>query len=249
MKKILIGLIGLIVVVGIALFLLVGNLDKIIKGALEGIGSELLGVPVTVSAVDLDLRSGTGQISGLKIANPPGFKAASAFEMDMIRLGIDLGSLGSQPFVLNELNINSPVVELEAKEDGSINLKTLLDNIEKNSAQADKKAADEQPEGGEVKKGEPVRISFKNLAITGVTVNAVIPGQEPATVVIPDIVKNNVGGDTGLTPAQIGGVIIGDIITHSLKASMEKKLTDKVEEATKGVFDNIKNKLSPDKGN
>ena len=249
MKKILIGLIGLIVIAGIALFLLIGNLDKIIKGSLEGIGSELLGVPVTVSSVKLDLKSGTGQISGFSIANPSGYQAKNAFQVDTIHLGLDLGSLGKQPLVVNDLNISSPVVELEAKEDGSSNLKTLLDNIEKNRDQADKKATEQQPEVEGAEKGEPIRISFKKLAITGVNVNAVVPGQDPVKVVIPDVVKTNVGGDTGLTPAEVGGVIIGEIIGKSLQATLEKKLTEKVEQAAKGLLNDIRNRLSPGKSN
>ena len=51
MKKILIVFAGLAVIAVIALYLLVGNLDKILKGAIEGAGSELLGVPVTVASV------------------------------------------------------------------------------------------------------------------------------------------------------------------------------------------------------
>ena len=86
MKKILILLAGLIVIGMVALYLLVGNLDKIIKGAIEGAGSELLGVPVTVASVELDLKSGTGQISGITVANPAGYQAVNAFQMDMIRL-------------------------------------------------------------------------------------------------------------------------------------------------------------------
>ena len=248
MKKILIGLACAAVVAGIALFLLVGNLDNIIKGALEGVGSELLGVPVTVADVELDLKSGTGQISGLTIANPAGFTARNAFEMNMIRLGLDIGSLGRQPLVVNELHIDSPVVELEAQEDGSSNVKTLLDNIEKNSARADKKAAEDQPEGGGGAAAEPVRISFRQLAITGVTVHAAVPGQEPATVVIPDIVMENVGGDAGVTPAQVGGIIIGDIVGRSLRATIEKKLSDKLEESARGLLDELKTKLLPQDG-
>ncbi len=246
MKKILIGVAGLVIVASLAFFVLVGNLDKILKGALESIGSELLGVPVTVSAVKLDLKSGTGQISGFTIANPPGYSAKNAFQMDSIRLGIDIGSLGKQPIVMSELNIQSPKVELEAREDGSSNLQTLLNNIEKNSAQADKKAAEQQPEMEGVEKGEPLRMSFKKLAITGVTVNAIVPGQEPEQVVIPDIVMENVGGASGLAPAEVGSLIIGDIIGKSLKSALEKKLTEKVTEGAKGLIDDIKQKLTPD---
>ena len=203
-------------------------------------------MPVTVSAVKLDLKSGTGQISGFTIANPPGYSAKNAFQMDSIRLGIDIGSLGKQPIVMSELNIQSPKVELEAREDGSSNLQTLLNNIEKNSAQADKKAAEQQPEIEGVKKGEPLRMSFKKLAITGVTVNAIVPGQEPEQVVIPDIVMENVGGASGLAPAEVGSLIIGNIIGKSLKSALEKKLTEKVSEGAKGLIDDIKQKLIPD---
>ncbi len=243
MKKILIVIAGLIVVLCIALYILIGNLDKIMKGAIENVGSELLGVPVTVAGVELNLKSGVGQITGFTVANPTGYQAQNAFEMDMIRLGIDIGSLGKQPLVINELNIQSPKVELEAKKDGSINLQTLLDNINKNSAKVDEKATEEHPAQEGAGEKEPVKLSFKKLAITGATVNAVVPEQDPAQVVIPDMVKENVGGAEGLTPAQVGGVIIGDIVAQSLEAALEKKLTEKVEEAARGLFEDLRNKL------
>ncbi len=218
MKKILIVVAGLVIVGAIALYLLVGNLDKILKGAIEGAGSELLGVPVTVASVELDLKSGTGQISGITVANPAGYQAVNAFQMDMIRLGLDLGSLKKQPIVIKELNIQSPTVDLEVNEQGSSNMQTLIDNIKKNSAKTDEKAAEEQPSQEETGEKEPVKLSFTRLAITGVTVNGVVPGQEPTQVVLPDIVRENVGGSEGLTPAQVGGVIIGDIAAQSLQA-------------------------------
>lgn len=243
MKKIAIGVGILLVVVGIGLYLLLGNLDKILKGAIEGVGSELLGVEVRVAEVELDLKSGEGQIRGMSIANPPGYQAKNAFQMDMIRLGIDLSSLRSQPIVVNELNIQSPVVELEAKPDGTTNLQDLLDNIEKNSAKADEKAAEEQPSTSGSGEKEPVKLSFKKLTITGVTVNAVVPEQETAQVVIPDIDRENVGGAEGFTPAEVGGVIIGDIVAQSLAAALQKKFSEQVEEAAKGFFDDLKSKL------
>lgn len=243
MKKILIGIAALLIVGAIALYLLVGNLDKILKGAIEGAGSELLGVPVTVASVELDLKSGMGQISGITIANPVGYKAANAFRMDTIRLGLDLSSLRKQPIVIRELNIQSPTVDLEVNEQGGSNMQTLLDNIKQNSAKTDEKAAEEQPSQEETDTKEPVKLSFTKLAITGVTVNGVVPGQEPTQVVLSDIVKENVGGTEGLTPAQVGGVIIGDIAAQSLQAIVEKKLSEKMEEAAQGLFNDLKKKL------
>jgi hypothetical protein len=246
MKKILIGVAALVVVIVVAVVLLLGNIDKIVKGALEGVGSELLGVPVTVAAVEINLKSGSGQISGLTIANPPGYTAQNAFQMDMIRLGLNLGSLGKQPLVIDELNIKSPVVELEAKKDGSSNLQTLLDNIDKNSAKADKKAAEQQPDTEATPKGEPLRISFGKLAITGVTVNVIAPEQKPEKVVIPDIIEKNVGDETGLTPGEVGKLIVGEIINSSLANTIQKSITKKVGEATEGFFGGLKEKMGSD---
>jgi len=243
MKKILIVIAGLVIVAAIALYLLVGNLDKILKGAIEGAGTELLGVPVTVAAVELDLKSGMGQISGITVGNPAGYQAKNAFQMDNIRLGLDLSSLRKQPIVIRELTIQSPKVDLEVNEQGNSNMQTLLDNIKKNSAKTDEKAAEEQPSQEETGDKEPVKLSFTKLAITGVTVNGVVPGQEPTQVVLPDIVRDNVGGTEGLTPAQVGGVIIGDIAAQSLQAVVEKKLSETVEEAAKGLFNDLKKKL------
>ena len=242
MKKILIRIAAVVTVVVLAVVFLLGNIDKIVKGTLEDVGSELLGVPVKVASVEIKLKSGSGQITGLTIANPTGYSAQNAFQMDMIRLGLNLGSLGKQPLVVDELNIKNPVVQLEAKEDGSSNLKTLLDNIDKNSAKADKKAA-EQTSSDTTPKGEPVRISIVNMAITGVTVHVNAPGQEPQKVVIPDIVEENVGNGTGLTPGEIGKLIIGKIISSSLENTIKKSIMKKAGEATKGFFDGLKDKF------
>ncbi len=246
MKKILIGLTALGAVAGIAVFFLLSNLDGIVKGALENIGSELLGVPVTVASVEIELKTGSGRISGLTIANPAGFSKENAFQMDVIKLGINLRSLKKQPLIINELSIVQPVVRLEAKADTSSNLQTLLDNIHKNSAKADKKAADEQGDSEATPAGEPRRIAFGKLVISGVTVHADVAGQKPQTVVIPDISRENVGKDKGLTPGKIGELILGDIITKAIEAALMKSLTDKVEETAKGFFNKLKSQFEPD---
>jgi hypothetical protein len=239
MKKILIGISAIVVVVVLAVVFFLGNIDKIVKGALEGVGSELLGEPVKVASVKIELKSGSGQITGLTIANPTGYSAPNAFQMDMIRLGLNLGSLGKQPIVVDELKVVNPVVQLEVKEDGSSNLKTLQDNIDKNRVKADKKAV-KQTSSDATQKGDPVRISIGKLSMTGVTVHVNAPGQEPQTVVIPDIVEDNVGNESGLTPGEIGKLIVGRIISSSLENTIKKSLLKKAGEATKGFFDGLK---------
>lgn len=244
MKKVAIGVGVLVVVAVLGIVLFLGNLDKIIKGAIEGVGSELLGVPLTVTAVEIDARGGKGQISGLSIGNPPGYTSPQAFKMDMIRLGINYDSIGKQPLVINELNIQSPVVQLELKNDGSTNLQTLMSNMQQNSTKADQKATEQQPDSGSIEKGEPARIAIKQLVIAGVEVQVHALDQPVESVILPDIVLNDVGQQTGLTPAEIGQLILGEIINQSLAATIEKKMTEKIEESAKGLFDDLKKKLS-----
>jgi hypothetical protein len=243
MKKVLIGGGVLLVVALIGIFVLLGNLDKIVKGAIEGVGSELLGVPLTVTAVELDVRGGRGQITGLNIGNPPGYKSPQAFKMDLIRLGISYDSIGKQPLVISELNIQNPVVELELKDDGSTNLQQLMNNMQQNGAKADQKAAEQQPDTGAVEKGEPARIAIKKLVIAGVTVKVQAIDEPVETVTLPDIVLNDVGRQTGLTPAEIGQLIVGEIINQSLAATIERKMTEKLEEGAKGLFEDLKKKF------
>lgn len=247
MKKLIIGLTGLVAVIVVAVVLMIGNLDKIIKGGIESVGSELTGVPVGVGDVGIELKNGIGQITGFTIANPSGFSSEQAFRMDMIRLGIDLGSLAHKPITLTELNIKNPIVDLEVKADGTSNLQTLLDNIEKNGAKADKKAAEQQAESEGGADGELIRLRIDKLSITGVTVKAVVPGQDAEIVIIPDIIMENVGDENGLTPAELGSVIIGKIIGESLKSALEKKMNEKIEEVAKGLFDDITKKFTSGK--
>jgi Flp pilus assembly pilin Flp len=246
MKKILTGLAVSGAVAGVIIFLLLSNLNEIVKGTLENVGSELLGVPVTVASVDIKLKSGRGQISGLTIANPAGFSKENAFQMDDITLSINLRSLKKQPLLINELSIIRPVVHLEAKADTSSNLQTLLDNIHSNSEKADKKAAEEQQDTKTTPAGEPIKIAFGKLVISGVTVHADVAGQKPQTVVIPDISRENVGKDHGLTPGKIGELILGDIITKAIETALVKTLTNKVEDTVKGFFNKLNSQLKSD---
>jgi len=127
--------------------------------------------------------------------------------------------------------------------------KKILDNIEKNSTKADEKAATEQPKVEGAPEGEPVRLSFAKLSITGVAVNVKKGGSyiQNETVAIPDIVLSDVGGTKGLTPAELGNLIFGEVISSSLKNAFERKLTEKVRETAGGLMGSFRKKLGSDK--
>ena len=74
--------------------------------------------PSESDSVRIKIKNGAGQIRGLKVGNPKGYATANAFDMSLLRLGIELKSLGKQPLVLDELTIDSPVVNMEINQRG-----------------------------------------------------------------------------------------------------------------------------------
>ena len=185
--------------------------------------------------MNIDLKNGSGEISGLKIRNPAGYKARNAFDMKVLRLGIDLATISSQPLVLNEVTIDSPEVNLEITAEGKNNLQELLNNIKKNAPRADETAAAEQ------ESGEPVLMTIKQLIITGVTFRSDNPLQKdsPKSGTLPTIKKSNIGGTQGTTPGKVGEAIISELGGAILQQALEKKFMDVVNEKTAGALEGL----------
>ena len=241
MKKTLIGGAVLVLLFAFAIVWLLGSLDEIVKDQIEVIGSELTGVPVRVGSVDIDVKAGAGQIRRLRIGNPEGYAAANAFDMSLLRLDIDLKSLGKQPLVLDELIIDSPVVNMEINQRGGSNLKEILDNVSKNGQQADAKA-----ETGDT--GEPMRLAIRRLRIEGVTFTESNPLEkgEPRSGTLPAIEKTNVGGSQGATPAKIGEIVIGALGRQIAQQAAKKKMTEVIEEKAGGILKGVGDALGGD---
>ncbi len=234
MKKLLIGVAVIALVVVAAVVWLLGSLNQIVEDQIEVIGSELTGVPVRVGGVGIDIKKGSGQIRGLRIGNPEGYAAANAFDMSLLRLDIDLKSLGKQPLVLDELVIDSPVVNAEINERGGSNLKEILDNVSKNTQQADAKAKTEES-------GEPMRIAIRRLLIQGVSFTESNPFEEgePRSGTLPTIEKTNVGGGKGATPGEIGKLIIAAMGGQVAKQAAKQKATEYIDEKTGGLLKSV----------
>ena len=241
MKKAFIGVAVVALLVVVAVVWLLGSLDKIVKDQIEIIGTELTGVPVGVGSVDIDIKNGAGQIRRLRVGNPEGYTAVNAFDMSLLRLDFELKSLGKQPLVLDELIIDSPVVNMEINQRGGSNLKEILDNVSKNTGRADAKA-----EAGD--SGEPMRIAVRKLRIEGVAFTESNPFEkgEPRSGTLPTIQKTNVGGNAGVTPGKLGEIVIVAMGSQVAQQAAKKKLTEVIEEKTGGVLKGIGDALGRD---
>ena len=226
MKKLLTGL-GIAVLV--SSLTACGRLNTHIDEQIEEVGSDLTEVPVDVKRVKIRLGGGSGQITGLSIANPEGYVAANAFEIGLLRLNIGLiSSLLGPRVVLDELVIVSPVLTLELNDQGGSNLRDLADNVRRKLEQADSKPAQEKNKSDDAA-GEPVRITVRKLVIEGVTFNLRRRDGTLRSGTLPTIELSDVGGEEGKTPAGLGAVIIVSMVGEMLKQVVAHRLAEGIE--------------------
>jgi hypothetical protein len=128
---------GLVVVGGV-----VGRImaPGIIRGQIEAQGSKILGTPVTCADVDLSLLGGGVTLSGITIANIPGFEAKNLFELQEVAVNVSLMSLLGSTITVEEIRVNGPKVALETNKEGKRNLQELLAQIKAAQAQTAEEA-------------------------------------------------------------------------------------------------------------
>jgi len=217
-KKIVIGLLVLIVIAGGALYYVYSNAGGIIKSAIETYGSEATQTSVRVSSVKLALDTGKGGLSGLKVGNPSGFSSGDALELGDIDIEVDPQSvLGTGPIVIKEINVNAPKIAYEHSMSGS-NLDTLRNNVK---AYANKLSGGGQSSstgsasGG--KEGRKIiidnfyvrdgKVSVSDAMLKGGAVNADLP-----TIHLSNIGRAKGGATQAEVTQQILSVITGTAI-------------------------------------
>lgn len=232
MKKLGIAALALVVVVAAAFFWLRGNLDSLVKDAVERYGSEMAGVPVRVGSVEIKPGSGIGVIRGLNIGNPSGFKTPHALKVGEIRLEIDPNSLVSDVVIIRRIEVVSPDVIYEKGESA-----TNFDAIQKHVAE----------HSGPSRSGEGGKKLIVDLfAVRGAKAQASAAFMEGKTVSVslPDITLHDIGrAKGGITPGELGQEI-AKALKQRLAASISfdqllksaGKGLEKATEAVKGLL-------------
>src|SRR5687768_17400167 len=126
MKKRLIQLSAAgVVLLIIALVTITLSLDRIIKAGVETVGPQIAKVEVKLAGVSHSLFSGRGEIKGLVVGNPEGFKTESAIKVGSVSMALRPSSIFSQKIVVDSINVAAPEVTLEGGLTGN-NLSKIL---------------------------------------------------------------------------------------------------------------------------
>jgi len=255
MKKVMIGLGILVVLLGILLWRVYANLDKIVAKVIEDVGTEVTQTAVRVGGVDLDLLNGKAGLSQLSVANPAGFSSQHIFSLELVSVAIDVESVSSNPVIIDEIVVRQPRVAYEINQQGTSNLDVLKKNVEGYSASRDTgtgTATEQQESAGQ--EGEEIRLIIRTLRFEGGELNAssALRPDKPVKAGLPAFTMNNIGQSSGgATSEQIAQEVLDrlvrqatdaakkagvDRLTDELQEKASEKLGDKVGGALKGLL-------------
>jgi len=206
MKKVVIGAVALFVILAGVIFFVWSSFDEIVKTAIETYGSEAIGTPVRVAEVKIRLESGEGSISGLRVGNPAGFRAANIFELGMIRTKINTDTVMQNPIVIDEIVIRSPTVFYEINKAGVSNVDVLKKNISRAGGGAAKQGD-----------GEELKMVIRKLVVEDgkVMVRIAALGKEEQTVTLPPIRLTDVGRKSGgVTAMEVAQILSGKLVKN-----------------------------------
>jgi hypothetical protein len=225
LKKLMLVLIGvpvlliIVAVVGLVLFI-----DSAAKTGIEKGATYAMGVNTTLDSASIGLFSGKFGLSGLKVANPAGYKDERFLSLGDGRVAVSLGSLTKDTIEVPTFALDTITVNLE-KKDGKANYQVILDNLAKLS-KGDPSSAPPEQGGGK-------KLIINELTIRNVTVKADLLGapgavgavvNQPITIPISEIKLTNVGKDTGrgvagsgVTVSQLSSIIVQAVLAAAVE--------------------------------
>lgn len=234
MKKILMTVAALVLIaLAVAFWWLRGNMDGLVKQAIQTYGSRMTQATVTVDAVEIKATDGKGVIRGLVVGNPAGFKTAHAFKADVIEVQIDLASLTREIIVVKRIAVMAPEVIYEKGE-----THTNFDAIQKNIVQS-LGLATSTPSGK-----PPQRLIVEEFSIEGAKAeaSAAFLGGKTVNVALPDIHLRDIGKNSGgVTPGELGQEISKALQRRLIPAVNFGKLMQSAGEGLEKAGNAIKN--------
>ncbi len=243
MKKVLYGILILLVIVAGGAYYLMNNLGWVVKKVVNKYGSEVIGTAVDIDGFDLSITDGTASIKRLTLANPKGYKTPYLFDMEEIAVKIDVKSLTSNTIVINKIEVKKPDVTYEMVSLTKNNISDIQKNISNYSAKSAKTAKTETKKETQ-SSGSETKVIIDNLTVDKGSLRAVTYLQDKETsanvslpvIMIKDIGKSKKGDDI----ATVISKIMSQILTTASQTIVNNNLAD-----LKGVAqENLDNAVS-----
>lgn len=247
--KILVGLAVAGLLALVAVFL---SLNSIVKRGITAFGPEVIKASIQLDSVSISAFSGGGEIRGLVVGNPEGFKTPNAVKLGTASLQVKPASLLSDKIVVQSVHADGAEITFEGDLSGS-NLSKIQANVDAYVASLLGPAGKEGKKGGPGKKLQVDEFVISNAKIN---LSMTMLGGKSATIPLPEIKLTNLGqGPDGITPAEVIKVVMKEVMSKTTTAiigalgSLDKGVTgaakgtvDAAKGVTKGIGDMFKKK-------
>ncbi len=236
MKKILIGVVVILVVVGGVGVYVYLNAGGIIKQIVEEVGSEATKTKVSLSKVDLSIQSGEAALIGFQMGNPSGFKTPKAMSFGVVSVKIDPASVTGDVILIKEVVIAKPEITYEFASGGGSNFDAIQKNV---NAYAKALGAGGQKDSAEAKGSKKFIIEHLYVRDGKIGVSADFLQGKALNGGLPTIHLKDIGKKSnGATAAEVADQLMSEISKSATKVVSSLgvgKMMDAAEGVMKGA--------------
>jgi len=187
-------------------------IDSLTKAAVERGGTHALGVETRLEDASIGLFSGEFGLSGLAVANPPGFAQPSFFALRSAHLSLPLGQLLESRVTIPALELEGITLDLERNAQGT-NFGQILDHLARFETEGSE--PDGEPSQGGGKVFHVQRLALRDIRATV----QLLPAGGALTkldVTVPEIVVEDLASD--LTVPQLCAAVVKVVLRAALEA-------------------------------
>jgi hypothetical protein len=230
-KKMAVVLLVVAALIGATLYWLAGNMDRMVKHAIESYGSEMTQAKVSLGAVKISPSSGKGLISNLTVGNPTGFKTPHVLQVAQLEVEIDLASLTQDVVHIRRIAILAPDVIYEKGAS-----QTNLDAISSHIANA---SSTRQGDGVQ-KTGKKLIVDLLTMQNAQAQASAAFMNGKTVAIALPDLTLKDIGrAKGGVTAGELG-----QAITTALTARLSPAANfDRLLKSGSGMLDQVESSV------
>ena len=232
MKKLLIGIMFIILLVaGLGTYFIM-NSGSLLKEAVNKYAPKMTQTTVTLEEVKISLTSGAALMKGLNIGNPKGFSNKHSMKIEAVNIKISLGELFNDLMYIDEITIRNIDLNLEIGKSGN-NFKIIQENI---ISYLKSKGIDMDNESE-----SEIKFIVKKINIIGTKVQAQSDMvKSKISLILPSMTLSNIGtAKNGATGGEIAQEIFA-VINKSLAKNVTANL---LKDKAKNALNNVKKDL------
>ncbi|MEO0632418.1 MAG: hypothetical protein AAFY46_17070, partial [Planctomycetota bacterium] len=222
MKKIILGLIGFvllaIVVIVIGVFVYI---NQIAKTGVEKGATYALDVPTTLDSADINLFGGEFALAGLTVSNPEGYDTPHFLSLGDGSAAVDFSTIQQDTVEIQTLVLENIDIYLD-KEDGKANYEVILENLKRFESANSGDDADAPPADPDAPTKKYV---IRKVEVRNVTAHVeflpLAGDLARTTVVVPEIILEDVGEKDPVTVAKLTNVLIKAIFASVINVGSD----------------------------